>query len=102
MTAEASRWVLLHKPAGVVTTASDPHGRRTVLDLVDVPQRLFPVGRLDLDTTGVLLLTNDGELAHRLMHPSHEVEKVYVAEVEGVPEPRRWSGCAAASSSRTG
>src|SRR5262249_6835886 len=68
-----------------VTTASDPHGRRTVLDLVDVPVRVFPVGRLDLDTTGVLLLTNDGELAHRLMHPSHEVEKVYEAEVRGQP-----------------
>src|SRR5439155_15505239 len=80
-------YVLLHKPAGVVTTASDPHGRRTVVDLVDHPARVVPVGRLDADTTGALLLTNDGELAHALAHPSHEVEKVYVAEVEGDPTP---------------
>jgi 23S rRNA pseudouridine2605 synthase len=77
--------VLLHKPAGVVTTASDPQGRRTVVDLVASPLRLFPVGRLDRDTTGALLLTNDGMLAHRLMHPSHEIEKTYVADVEGQP-----------------
>ncbi|MEY2426342.1 MAG: rRNA synthase, partial [Actinomycetota bacterium] len=62
-------YYLLHKPAGVVTTAADTHGRRTVLGLVGSPLRLFPVGRLDLQTTGALLLTNDGELAHRLMHP---------------------------------
>jgi pseudouridine synthase len=78
--------VLLHKPAGVVTTANDPQGRPTVLDLVGSPLRLFPVGRLDMDTTGALLLTNDGLLAHRLMHPSHEVDKVYVADVEGRPD----------------
>jgi 23S rRNA pseudouridine2605 synthase len=78
-------YVLLHKPAGVVTTASDPHGRPTVVDLVAHPVRVVPVGRLDVDTTGALLLTNDGELAHRLAHPSHEVDKVYVAEVEGDP-----------------
>jgi pseudouridine synthase len=80
---EAPVHVLLHKPAGVVTTARDPQGRRTVLDLVDVPARLFPVGRLDRDTTGALLLTNEGELAHRLMHPRHEVEKTYVATLRG-------------------
>ncbi len=78
-------YVLLHKPAGVVTTASDPGGRPTVVDLVDHPVRVVPVGRLDIDTTGVLLLTNDGELAHRLGHPRYEVDKVYVAEVEGDP-----------------
>jgi 23S rRNA pseudouridine2605 synthase len=78
-------YVLLHKPAGVVTTASDPHGRRTVVDLVDHPSRVVPVGRLDADTTGVLLLTNDGELAHRLSHPRYEVNKVYEVEVEGEP-----------------
>jgi pseudouridine synthase len=78
-------YVLLHKPAGVVTTARDPQGRRTVLDLVHHPARVVPVGRLDVDTTGALVLTNDGELAHRLAHPSHEVDKVYVAEVEGDP-----------------
>ena len=78
-------YVLLHKPAGTVTTASDPQGRPTVVGLVDHPARVVPVGRLDADTTGALLLTNDGELAHRLAHPRYEVEKVYDAEVEGEP-----------------
>jgi len=78
-------YVLLHKPAGVVTTASDPEGRRTVVDVVDHPNRVVPVGRLDVDTTGVLLLTNDGDLAHHLAHPRYEVDKVYVAEVWGQP-----------------
>jgi 23S rRNA pseudouridine2605 synthase len=78
-------YVLLHKPAATVTTARDPQGRRTVVDLVDHEGRVVPVGRLDADTTGVLLLTNDGELAHRLAHPRYEVEKVYEAEVEGEP-----------------
>ena len=78
-------YVLLHKPAGVVTTARDPGGRPTVVELVGHPVRIVPVGRLDADTTGVLLLTNDGELAHRLAHPSHEVDKIYIAEVEGDP-----------------
>jgi 23S rRNA pseudouridine2605 synthase len=80
-------YVLLNKPAGVVTTASDPGGRPTVVGLVGHPLRVVPVGRLDADTTGVLLLTNDGELAHRLAHPRFEVEKVYVADVEGDPSP---------------
>jgi 23S rRNA pseudouridine2605 synthase len=79
-------YVLLHKPAGVVTTARDPQGRPTVVDLVDHPARLVPVGRLDADTTGALLLTNDGELAHRLAHPRYEVDKVYEVEVEGEPD----------------
>jgi 23S rRNA pseudouridine2605 synthase len=78
-------YVLLHKPAATVTTARDPQGRRTVVELVDHEVRVVPVGRLDADTTGALLLTNDGELAHRLAHPSYEVEKVYEAEVEGEP-----------------
>jgi len=78
-------YVLLHKPAGVVTTARDPHGRPTVVDLVPHEARVVPVGRLDADTTGALLLTNDGPLAHRLAHPRYEVEKVYEAEVEGEP-----------------
>lgn len=78
-------YVLLHKPAGVVTTASDPQGRSTVVGLVDHESRVVPVGRLDTETTGVLLLTNDGDLAHRLAHPKYEVEKVYEAEVEGRP-----------------
>jgi len=78
-------YVLLHKPPDVVTTARDPHGRLTVVDLVEHESRVVPVGRLDADTTGALLLTNDGELAHRLAHPRYEVEKVYEAEVEGEP-----------------
>jgi 23S rRNA pseudouridine2605 synthase len=78
-------YVLLHKPAGVVTTAHDPHGRPTVVGLVEHESRVVPVGRLDADTTGALILTNDGELAHRLAHPRYEVEKVYEADVEGEP-----------------
>ena len=83
---EPLTYVLLHKPAGVVTTARDPQGRPTVVGLVDHERRVVPVGRLDVDTTGVLLLTNDGPLAHRLMHPRYEVDKVYEAEVEGEPD----------------
>ena len=78
-------YVLLHKPAGVVTTASDPRGRPTVVALVSRETRVVPVGRLDADTTGALLLTNDGALAHRLAHPSYGVPKVYEAVVEGSP-----------------
>ena len=80
-------YVLLNKPAGVVTTARDPGGRPTVVGLVGHPARIVPVGRLDADATGALLLTNDGELAHRLAHPRYEVDKVYVAEVVGDPSP---------------
>jgi 23S rRNA pseudouridine2605 synthase len=76
---------LLNKPTQVVTTADDPEGRRTVLDLVPEVPRVFPVGRLDYDTEGLLLLTNDGDLAQRLTHPSHGVPKTYLAEVDGVP-----------------
>jgi len=79
-------YVLLHKPAGVVTTARDPQGRPTVVGLVPDEPRVVPVGRLDADTTGALLLTNDGPLAHRLAHPRYGVEKVYEAEVEGEPD----------------
>jgi len=80
-------YLLLNKPAGVVTTARDPQGRPTVVGLVPPEPRVVPVGRLDADTTGVLLLTNDGRLAHRLAHPRYEVDKVYEAEVEGDPSP---------------
>jgi 23S rRNA pseudouridine2605 synthase len=73
-------YILLNKPAGVVTTASDPQGRPTVVGLVDHPSRVVPVGRLDAETTGALLLTNDGELAHRLAHPRYEVDKIYEIE----------------------
>jgi 23S rRNA pseudouridine2605 synthase len=80
------RYVLLHKPAGVITTARDPRGRPTVVELVPGEPRVVPVGRLDADTTGALLLTNDGQLAHRLAHPRYGVEKTYVAEIEGDPD----------------
>src|SRR5881394_2577411 len=83
---QALAYVLLHTPAGVVTTARDPQGRPTVVGLVNHPARVVPVGRLDADTTGALLLTNDGPLAHRLAHPRYGVEKVYVAEIEGRPD----------------
>lgn len=76
---------LLNKPAGVVTTSSDPQGRPTVLDLVPATPRVFAVGRLDLDTEGLLLLTNDGDLANRIAHPSHGLEKEYLAQVQGTP-----------------
>jgi len=78
---------LLNKPAGYVTTARDPQGRPTVIELVPDEPRSFSVGRLDRDTEGLLLLTNDGELAELLTHPRHGVEKAYLAEVEGVPAP---------------
>ena len=77
-------YLVLNKPRGVVSSMSDPEGRRTIADLVaDRPERLFHVGRLDTDTTGLLLVTNDGDFAHRMAHPSYEVDKTYVAEVEG-------------------
>lgn len=80
-------YLLLNKPAGTVTTARDPEGRPTVVGLVPAEPRVVPVGRLDYGTTGALLLTNDGALAHRLAHPRYEVDKVYEAEVEGDPGP---------------
>jgi 23S rRNA pseudouridine2605 synthase len=78
---------VLNKPVGVVTTADDPQGRATVMGLVPAEPRVFPVGRLDADSEGLLILTNDGDLAQRLTHPSFGVEKEYLAEVEGVPSP---------------
>jgi 23S rRNA pseudouridine2605 synthase len=85
VTAQRLAYVLLHKPPGTVTTARDPQHRPTVVELVDLPERVVPVGRLDVDTTGALLLTNDGPLAHRLAHPRYGVEKTYVVDVEGEP-----------------
>jgi 23S rRNA pseudouridine2605 synthase len=86
VTRQRLRYVLLHKPAGVLTTAHDPQRRPTVVELVPDQPRVVPVGRLDADTTGALLLTNDGDLAHRLAHPRYGVEKTYLAEVEGDPD----------------
>lgn len=81
-------YLVLNKPRGVVSTMSDPEGRRNLGDVVaDRPERLFHVGRLDTDTEGLIMLTNDGDFAQRLAHPSYEVDKTYVAEVAGVPSP---------------
>jgi len=77
--------VLLNKPLKVITSMDDPQGRRTVLDYLDVPYRVYPVGRLDYETEGLLLLTNDGELANRLMHPSYELDKTYEVVIQGSP-----------------
>lgn len=80
-------YIVLNKPKDCITTVKDEKGRRTVLDLVKVKQRIFPVGRLDRNTTGVLLLTNDGELAYRLMHPKYKVEKAYKVEIDKPIKP---------------
>ncbi|MCK9905625.1 rRNA pseudouridine synthase, partial [Frankia sp. Cpl3] len=83
-------YILLYKPTGVITSLSDPQGRQVVTDLLTgVKERVYPVGRLDYDTSGLLLLTNDGELANRLAHPSFEIDKVYRARVKGIPTPAK-------------
>jgi pseudouridine synthase len=83
---EKKVYIILNKPAGYVTTSKDPQGRPTVLDLVKgVNERIYPVGRLDYETEGLLLLTNDGELAYRFTHPKYKIEKVYQALVKGIP-----------------
>jgi len=81
---EEKVYYLLNKPRGVVTTTSDDKNRKTVVDLIDTDKRIYPVGRLDYDTTGVLILTNDGEFANMVMHPSSNIDKVYVAKVKGI------------------
>lgn len=81
---EEKVYFLLNKPRGVVTTTSDDKGRKTVVDLIDTDKRIYPIGRLDYDTTGVLILTNDGEFANLIMHPKSEIDKVYLAKVEGI------------------
>ncbi len=86
-TAQNKVYFLFNKPRGVVTTASDPQGRTTVLDVVESPVRIFPVGRLDMNTEGLLILTNDGRLAHLLTHPSSGIAKEYLVRVEGDPSP---------------
>lgn len=78
---QRKRYLVLNKPSGHVTTLDDPQGRAKVTDLINVPERVFPVGRLDYDTEGLLLLTNDGDFTQRITHPSYEIEKVYIARV---------------------
>ncbi len=83
-------YIMLNKPEGYVTTLKDKHSDKIVLDLIkSIEERIFPVGRLDLDTSGLLLMTNDGDLAYKLTHPSHEVPKKYIALVEGVPNNKK-------------
>lgn len=82
---ERKVYILLNKPTGYVTTVSEQFNRKKVTDLVDVPYRIFPVGRLDYNTSGLLILTNDGELTYKLTHPKFKVEKVYIAKVKGTP-----------------
>ena len=77
-------YYLLNKPRGVISSSSDEYGRKTVVDIIDTKERIYPVGRLDYDTTGILLLTNDGNLANKLMHPSSKIEKKYIAKVSGL------------------
>lgn len=83
-----NRYIALYKPKGYVTTRKDPEGRKTVMDLIGEGEYIYPVGRLDYDSEGLLLMTSDGDLAAKLMHPRHEVEKVYEVIVAGVPEPK--------------
>lgn len=78
-------YIALHKPEGVITSVSDPHGRKTVMDYTPKEWGCFPVGRLDYDTSGLIILTNDGDYAQVLMHPKHEVTKVYIAKIQGIP-----------------
>ncbi|CAM3715509.1 pseudouridine synthase [Alkalicoccus chagannorensis] len=78
-------YYLLYKPSGVISSVKDEAGRRVVTDFITTDKRIFPVGRLDFDTSGVLIMTNDGEFANQLMHPSYEVDKKYIAKVEGIP-----------------
>lgn len=77
-------YYILNKPRGVITSVSDEHGRKTVIDFINTNQRIYPVGRLDYDTTGLIILTNDGELANMLMHPKNEIPKTYIAKIEGL------------------
>lgn len=80
---EEKEYIILNKPRGVVTTTNDDLNRKTVLDLIETDKRLYPVGRLDYDTTGIIILTNDGELANLLMHPKNRIDKVYIAKIKG-------------------
>lgn len=89
---EKKVYFLLNKPRGVISSVTDDKDRTTVVSLIDTDERIYPIGRLDYDTTGLILLTNDGELANNLMHPKNEVEKTYVAKLEGVLTPSEFYG----------
>ncbi|MCH4888839.1 rRNA pseudouridine synthase [Acidaminobacter sp. JC074] len=82
---ETMVYLMLNKPLECVTTAEDQFGRKTVMDYIDVPERVYPIGRLDYNTTGLLLLTNDGDLANKIMHPKHQMKKTYIAKIKGTP-----------------
>ncbi|MDI3310913.1 MAG: pseudouridine synthase [Thermoanaerobacterium sp.] len=82
-------YIVLNKPVGYITTVKDQFGRPSVLDLININDRVYPVGRLDYDTSGLLLLTNDGDLANKLMHPRHKIDKVYIAQIKGVPDKKK-------------
>ena len=84
---EEKVYFLLNKPREVITSVSDEHKRKTVVDIIDTDKRIYPIGRLDYDTTGLLLLTNDGELANKLMHPKNNIDKVYIAKINGTLSP---------------
>lgn len=87
---EEPRYILLYKPKNVISAVSDPHDRPVVVDLIEgIEERIYPVGRLDFDTTGLILLTNNGDFAHLLMHPRHEISKTYIATVNGIPTPEK-------------
>lgn len=83
-----SIYVMLNKPLGIVSTVSDEKDRKTVVDLIETDRRIYPVGRLDIDTTGLILLTDDGDITNKLMHPSKEIKKTYIATVDGTPNKR--------------
>ncbi|WP_444685596.1 pseudouridine synthase [Alkalicoccus luteus] len=82
---ESPVYYVLYKPSGVISSAKDEAGRKTVVDYIDTDKRIYPVGRLDYDTSGIIILTNDGEFANALMHPKYQIEKAYLAKVEGIP-----------------
>lgn len=86
---ESHVYYMLYKPRGVISSLKDDKNRKVVIDLMEeVTERVFPIGRLDYDTSGILLLTNDGEFANLLMHPKHEIDKVYVAKIKGIPDKK--------------
>lgn len=82
---ERKVYIILNKPFGIITSVKDQFDRKTVTDIIDIKERIYPVGRLDYDTTGLIILTNDGDIAFKLTHPSHEIQKVYRAKIVGVP-----------------